>query len=127
MALLAVGSQLPFVNVRVAILAALADTGEHRLHMALRAGDGLVHPAERILRLVVIEFRNSADGCPRAWRVTVLTWNGQISVRTMRPGNLRRGGTRQSRKRPQGHCNKVEYAPSPRHVFPLALLFPERQ
>lgn len=94
MALLAVGSQLPFVNVRVAILAALPDTGEDRLHMALRAGNGLVHPAQRILCLVVIEFRDCADGCPRAWRVTVLTWNVQISVRTMRPtGNLRRGGT----------------------------------
>lgn len=37
--LFAVGSQLAPVNIRVAILTALTDVGEYRLHVALRAGN----------------------------------------------------------------------------------------
>jgi len=44
-ALLAVRSQLPAVNVGMAILAALPDIRKHRLHMALHAGHRLVHAA----------------------------------------------------------------------------------
>ena len=44
-ALLAVGSQLPPVNIGMAILAALPHIRKHRLHMALHAGHRLVHAA----------------------------------------------------------------------------------
>lgn len=106
MTLLAVGSQLPFVDVGMAILAALSYIRENRLHVTLRAGDGLVHATQWISRLVVIEFRNGADRHPPVRGVTVLAWNIQVSVRTMRPTrNLRPGESRQSGKRQQGHCD----------------------
>jgi len=44
-ALLAVGSQLPPVDIGMAILAALPNIRKHRLHMALHAGYRLVHAA----------------------------------------------------------------------------------
>jgi hypothetical protein len=83
MALLAIRSQLPLVNVRVAVLASLSNVSEHWLHVALHARHGLMHPAQRILGLIVIEFRNCADRLPSRRRVTVLTWHVQISVRTV--------------------------------------------
>ena len=83
MALLAVGSQLPAVNVGVAVLAPLADVGEHRFDMALCTGHGLMHATQRILRLIVVEFRNGANRTPGRCRVAVLAGRIQISVRTM--------------------------------------------
>jgi len=65
-ALLAVRAHLALVDVGVAILAALADVGEDRFHVTLRAGYGLVHSAQGIAGLVVIEFRNSPDWAPGA-------------------------------------------------------------
>lgn len=44
-ALLAVGSQLPSVNIGMAVLAALPHIGKHRFHVALHAGHRLVHAA----------------------------------------------------------------------------------
>jgi hypothetical protein len=43
MALFAVRSELALVNVGVAVGASLAHVGEDWLHVALRAGDALVH------------------------------------------------------------------------------------
>ena len=71
-ALLAVRSQLPPVNVGMAILAALPDIRKHRFHVALHAGHRLVHAAQRITSLIVIELRNCTDRFPRARRVAVL-------------------------------------------------------
>ena len=71
-ALLAVGSQLPAVNVGMAVLAALPDIGKHRLHVALHAGHRLVHAAQWITSLIVVELRNCADRFPRARSVAVL-------------------------------------------------------
>jgi len=89
-ALLAVCSQLPLVNVRVAILASLSDAGKNRLHVALNAGHGLVHAAQRVLCSIVIEFRYGTDGLPSRCRVAVLTRDVQIAVWTVRTcGGLR--------------------------------------
>lgn len=63
-ALLAVRSQLPAVNVGVAVLATLPHVGEHRLDVALRAGHRLVHATQRILRLIVVKLRNGANRMP---------------------------------------------------------------
>jgi len=104
--LLAVGSQLPLVDVGMAILAALSYIRENRLHMTLRAGHGLVHAAQGISRPVVIEFRNGADRRPPVRGVTILARNIQVSVRTMCPTrNLRPGDPRKYGKRQQGHCH----------------------
>ena len=83
-ALLAIGSQLPPVNIRVAVLASLPNVGEHRLYVALGAGHRLVHAAQRISRLIVIEFGNGADRLPSARGVAVLARNVQIAVRAVR-------------------------------------------
>ena len=98
-ALLAVRTQLPLVNVGVAILAALPDVREHGLYVALHAGDRLMHTAQGISGLIVIELWNGADRPPRTCRVAVLAGNVQIAVRTVcTSGGLRpcrRSGQRQ--------------------------------
>ena len=75
MALLAICAQLAFVNIGVAVLAMCAYVAEHRLHMALRTRDILVKTAQRVTRLVVIEFGNGANRLPALSGVTVLTGN----------------------------------------------------
>jgi len=100
-ALFTVGSKLPLVNIGMAVLAALANTAEHRFHMTLGARHRLMHAAEGISGLIVIEFRNGAYRFPPARCVTVLTGDVQISVRTvrasrrLRPHISRRSGNRQ--------------------------------
>src|ERR1039457_5883561 len=82
-ALLAIGAQLALMNVGVAVLAAGAHIVEHGLNVALDTGDILVHAAQRIMALIVIEFGNGADRSPARWRVTVLAWNVQNAVWAM--------------------------------------------
>ena len=97
-ALLAIRPQLPPVNVRVAILATLSNTGENRPDVTFSAIHRLVQAAQWVFRLVVIEFRNSADWLPCARCVAVLTGNAQIAVRTVRSsGRLRMGTSRTCR------------------------------
>ena len=81
-ALRAIRPHLPLVNVRVALFTILAHIGEHRLEVALRALNFLVHAAQWITRFVVIEFRDGADGAPACGGVAVLAGNGKRSVRT---------------------------------------------
>ena len=121
--LLAIRAQLALVNIRMAILAALADIAEHRLHVTLNASDGLVHAAQGIFSLIVIEFRNGADRSPGARSMAVLTGDIQISVRTVRAlirrRRLCRRASRNAGKREQQCCDQLEYAPSPQHDGPL--------
>src|ERR1700741_3132933 len=56
-ALRAIRTQLPPMNVGVAILATLSNIGENRPDVTLSAVYRLVQPAQRIFRLVVVEFR----------------------------------------------------------------------
>jgi len=99
MALLTVGSELAPVNVGVAVLAVLSNAGKYRLDVTLGARDGFMHAAQRIFRLVVIEFWNGADRLPRVCRVAVLARYVQISVRTVRVCRLRASYTRSRGKR----------------------------
>ena len=66
MALLAVRTHLALVEVGVAVRAFFPHVGKHRLHVALCASHTFMHSAQRILRCVVIEFRNRADRLPTA-------------------------------------------------------------
>jgi hypothetical protein len=84
MALLTTGSQLALVDVRVTILAPLSNIGEDRLDMTFSAGHGRVHPAQWILGLVVIEFRDGADRFPGVRGVAVLAGYVQASMRAAR-------------------------------------------
>jgi len=98
-ALLAVGSQLPPVNIGVAILAACADIVEDHLDVTLGAGYRRVHAAKGIAGLIVIEFWDGADRLPSTSGVAILTRNGQIAVRAMRARRLRRHACRSSGQR----------------------------
>ena len=75
-ALGAVRAHLPLVNICVAILAVFAYVGKNWLCMALDALDFFMHAAQRVLRFVVIEFRNGADGLPGGSRVAVFAGDG---------------------------------------------------
>jgi hypothetical protein len=75
MALSAVRAKLSAMNVGVTIGAILANVREHRLGVASRAGHFFVHAAKRVPRGVVIEFGNSANGCPACVGVAIFAGN----------------------------------------------------
>jgi len=88
----------------MAILAALPNVGEYGPDVTLGAGDGLMHAAQWIFCLVVVEFRNGADRPPRIGRVAVLAGYVQVSVWAVRSSRgLCPGKTRSS-----GECQKKE-------------------
>jgi hypothetical protein len=80
-ALLTVRTHCSFVNVGVAIGASGSYVGKDRLGVTLGASHIVVHPAQRIFGLVVVKFRDRADGLPSDRGVAVLAGNVQISVR----------------------------------------------
>ena len=73
----AIGAELRAVNIRMAVCASLAHIGKHQFDVALRAGHFFVHSAERVARLVVLKFRDAADGLPTQRGMAVLARNGQ--------------------------------------------------
>lgn len=81
-ALRAVRAHFALVNIGMTILTILANIGEYRFYVALRALHFLMHTAQWVVRFVVIEFRNGADGAPTRGSVAVLARNGERSVRT---------------------------------------------
>jgi hypothetical protein len=66
----------------VTILASFSDVSEHRLGVALAAGNFFMHSAKWIFGFVVIEFRNRADWPPTRGRVAILTGYRKRTVRT---------------------------------------------
>ena len=78
----AIRAHLALVNVGVAILTILPHIREYRFYVALRALHLLVHAAQRIVRFVVIEFGDRANGAPARSGVAVLARNRERSVRT---------------------------------------------
>ena len=82
-ALRAIRSELPSVEVRMAIGAILADVGENRFDVAARARNLLMQAAQRILGRIVIEFGDRADGRPACCRVAVLAGNIERAVGTL--------------------------------------------
>lgn len=80
----AIWTHLAAMNIGVAIRAILADVGEYRLAMALRAFYVFVHAAEGIAGFVVIELRNSANGAPGCGGVAVFARDGERAMRTFR-------------------------------------------
>lgn len=85
-ALLAASTHLAAVDVGVAVSALAAYVGEHLLRMALGTRDVLVHAAQGVAGLIVIEFRYGADRFPTQGRMAILAREIQISVRTPRLG-----------------------------------------
>lgn len=115
-ALLAVGAQSPAVNVCVTVLTSLSDIREDRLDVTLDASYRRVHAAQRILRLIVIEFRNRTNRLPCGRCMAILTRDVQISVGTVRAFiGLPQNASRNSGKRQQQYKNELTCAPSPKH------------
>lgn len=100
MALLAGRSELPFVDIGVAVGTFGADIGENRLDVALRASDAFVHAAQWEMSLVVIELWRVPDGLPAAQGMTTLAGNVQRPVGAARDrAPLLLGGA-------QAHCQQ---------------------
>jgi len=78
----AIRAHFALVNIGVAILTILPHIREYRFYVALRALHFLVHAAQRIVRFVVIEFGDRANGAPARSGVAVLARNRERSVRT---------------------------------------------
>ena len=83
-ALLAVRTQLPAVNIGVALRAQMTHVGEDRLGVARGAGHALVQAAQWKACRIVIKFWDGADWLPAIERMTVLTGDVQRTVRTAR-------------------------------------------
>ena len=88
MALFAIGSHLPAMNISVAVGAIGSGVREHRFRMTLRARHSFVQATQRISGLVVIELRNGADGLPACRRVAVLAGNIEVAMRATRDRRL---------------------------------------
>jgi|SRR5450432_2661092 len=92
------------MDVRMAILALVADIVEHHLDVAGCAGYADVHAAQGIRRLIVIEFWNGPDGLPTLSGVAVRAREVEAAVWTLGRGNalrlpnrMRRGEQNQDR------------------------------
>lgn len=121
MALFAVRPQLPLVNIRMAVLASLSYICEHWLDVALGAIDRLVQAAERVSRLIVIEFRDRTNWPPALRGMTVLTGNAEIPVRTVRTCRLLCwGSSRETGKGEEQHSNETQDTPQTKHDPPPA-------
>ena len=81
MAAFAIRAELAAMYISMAIGAMGAYILENQRGVALRAANVLVHTPQRIAGVVVIELGDGADRLPTRERVTVLTRNGEGSVR----------------------------------------------
>lgn len=79
----AIRPHLVLVHVGVAVLTILGHVRENRFDVALNALHLLVHASQRVIRFVVVEFRNGLDRPPCLGRVTVLARDRERSVRTL--------------------------------------------
>lgn len=99
-ALCAIRSEFSSVQVRVAIRAIPAHIRENGFHVACDAHHFFVHSAQRVVGLVVVEFRNGANRAPCCRRVTILAGYGKRAVRTLRVALLREK-TRDEQNQPE--------------------------
>ena len=104
MALLTVGAELALMNVGVTVLAALPHVGEHWFYVTLDTGDVLVHAAQWVACLVVVELGNGTDRLPAFRRVAVLAGNIQASVRTVTSGVLVGPTRKRGEEKQQRYC-----------------------
>lgn len=103
--LFTIWAEFAAMNIGVAVGAILANVGEHRLNVALRASNFVVHAAQRIAGLVVIEFRDGPNRFPTRVGVTIFAGDRERSVRTacrvpLSSGNACRGRLPCKKKQP---------------------------
>lgn len=94
-ALLALGSELAAMQIRMTIRALCPNIAEHQFEVAEPAVHFPVHSPQREMCLVVIKFGKASDGLPTRERVTVLTTDVQWAVRI--PGRAALMGLRHTR------------------------------
>lgn len=80
----AVRAHLAAMDISMAIRTMNSGVRENHLGVTLGAGHILVQPAQRILRFIVIEFRNGADRLPSHRSVAVLAGDTQAAMRAPR-------------------------------------------
>lgn len=72
----AIGAELRAVNIRMAVRTFLTHIRENQFDVALRARHFFMHAAERVARLVVLKFRDTANGLPTQGGMAVFARNG---------------------------------------------------
>ena len=77
---LAMCTELPAMNVRMAIRAFLSDVCENELHRALRAQHFFVHSAQWIVGFIVAKFRNTANRLPTERRVAIFARDSECAM-----------------------------------------------
>lgn len=108
MTLLAIGTHLATMNVGVAVSAVGTGIGEHRLGVALVAGDARMHSAQRISGRIVIELRYSPYRLPANRSMAVLAGDAQIAVRAAGYG---RAARLRERQRGESACEQAHDCP----------------
>ena len=73
----AIGAELRAVNIRMTVCAFLTHIRKHQFDVALHASHFFMHAAQRVARLVVVKFRDAADGLPAQRRMAVFARNGK--------------------------------------------------
>ncbi len=84
----AVPSELPLMDIRVAVRALRADVGEHQTYVTLRAGHAGMQATQGKSRFVVIKLDDIPQGLPGRKSMTVLTGYFQVAVWTSSCGRL---------------------------------------
>jgi hypothetical protein len=93
----------------VTVLAVFSGIRKNWFDMALRALHSFVHAAKRILRFVVIEFRDGADGAPSRGGMAIFTRYCERPMRAARTLLLRlRVRVRRHRRMREGENEPVE-------------------
>jgi hypothetical protein len=101
----AIRTELPTVNVGMAVCTSLAHIRKHQFYVALRARHVFMHPAERVARLVVVKFRDAADGLPAQRGMAVFARNVKGGPVRITRNLLLRRSTRPLRMKLQGKQN----------------------
>ena len=104
------------MNVRVAVRAIFAHIREDRLDVAFGTFHFFMHPAQRVLCFVVLEFRNRTDRAPSRCCVAVLAGDGKWAVRVASSVFLRLAadGVRTTRRLPRGGVTTCEGQQTPK-------------
>jgi len=106
----AIRTELPTVNVGMAVCTFLAHIRKHQFYVALRARHFFMHPAQRVARLVVVKFRDAANRLPAQRGMAVFAGSvkgGPVRItrnlllrRSTRPLRMKLQGKQKNNKQP---------------------------
>ena len=126
MALFALDPQLALMDIRMTIGTIGPDVGEHQIDVALRAGNALVEPTQRVGRFIVVELRNVPKRFPSRERMAIVTsqLQGPMGTSCHIPLATRFGPYRADRRHEEKQ--KCPHSHNPRHQSPLTTLERDR-